>query len=335
MDNFNKLVLHPDFHKTIGELSKNEIFLPRDGSEQNSANLSLLTDSGKVTNLEEIKGYKLDAQNGSIEAKKFSYSAYDESWKKFSALEGSAFFTAHSLVLSGEKEYVPVTLATFNFYTRSKGIASKSHYIKYSDNPEVENTRDYIRDKVSFLLEYAPSRSLLFVDGPLISGDLYTIMVDATDKFLQKEIVPIFFVKNSASNIVTENIVGLRNQYNSDMHWLDNLLKPGERSCFFKYEDQVNKKNTKTFCYIKAFASGPQRIELHSNTYQMYVNSIPKIMDLILYLLLLQGSNKNPQLRTIAIAEVYAREVLHFIDIYKYFKEAKISPTLNQIRFGG
>ena len=67
----------------------------------------------------------------------------------------------------------------------------------------------------------------------------------------------------------------------------------------------------------------------------MYVNSIPKIMDLILYLLLLQGSNKNPQLRTIAIAEVYAREVLHFIDIYKYFKEAKISPTLNQIRFGG
>ena len=67
----------------------------------------------------------------------------------------------------------------------------------------------------------------------------------------------------------------------------------------------------------------------------MYPESIERIMELILYLLLVQGIKANPQLRPIAIAEAYARAVLKFIDINKYFEEAKITPTLNQIRFGG
>ena len=335
MNNFNKLILHPDFHKTIRELSNNNIFLPHHGSEQNLEFLGSLTDSGKIINLEEIRGYKLNAQNGCFEVSNFSFSSYDESWIKFSALEGLAYFTAHSLVVNGDNEYVPVAFVTFNFYTRSKAIIEKSSYIKYANDPTVEYTRDYIKDKVNFLLEFAPSHSLLFIDGPLISGDLYTIMVDATDKFLQKDIVPIYFVKNSNSNIVTSNIDSLGGQYHSDMHWLNTLLKPGERSCFFKYEDQINKKNTKVFCYIKAFDASPQRIEFSTSTYLSYIDSVPQIMDLILYLLLVQGSKTNPQLRTIAIAEAYARNVLRSININKYFKEAKISPTLNQVRFGG
>lgn len=335
MDGFKKLILHPNFEDTLRELSKKDIFLPNYGVEQKLTNLNFLTDSGKVSNLEEIKGYKLDALNGSNKARDYTFVAYDESWVKFAALEGTAYFTAHSTILTGEKDYLPMVMATFYFYTRSRAITSNSVHIKYAEDVEVAYTRDYLRDKVSFLLEYVPSHCILFIDGPIISGDLYTIIMDANEKFLQKEILPIFFVKNSTSNIVTSNTDGLRGQYNSDMHWLHTLLKPAERSCFFKYEDQVNRKNTKVFCYMKAFDSSPQRIEFHTDAYLIYKDSIQDVMDMVFYLMLVQGSKTNPQLRPIAIAEAYARSVLQVIDIDRYFKEAKISPTLNQVRFGG
>jgi len=335
MPDLNKIILHPDFYKTISELSNNNIFLPRTGEEYNFKALALQKDSGLLTNLEEIKAYKQNVQNGCNHSRKISFSAYDESFLKYLALEGTAYFTTHSLTLVGKEEYVPVALVTFYFYTRSKSILSRSSYIKFAEEPDIESKRDYLKDRINFLLEYTPEKTILFIDGPLIGGDLYTLMMDANEKFLKKEIVPIFFVKNSTSNIVSENIESLKGAYNSDMHWLHTVLKLGERSCFFKYEDQVNKKNSKVFCYIKAFDSGPQRVEMHTDTYLKYIASIPDIMDLILYLLCVQGSKTNSQLRPIAIAEAYARSILKSIDINRYFKEAKISPTLNQIRFGG
>lgn len=336
MQNFNKIIIHPNFRKTIDELSNNDIFLPKNAEEFNFKSLALQKDRGLLTNLEELKPYKQDIQNGWTQSKNISFSAYDESFLKYLALEGTAYFTTHSLIAVGKEEYAPVALATFYFYTRSKSILSKSSYIKYAEEPDIESKRDYLKDRINFLLEYTPRKTLLFIDGPLIGGDLYTLMIDANEKFLEKEIVPIFFVKNSTSNIVTENIESLRGLYNSDMHWLHNVLRLGERSCFFKYEDQVNKKNSKVFCYIKAFESGPQRVEMHTDTYlKYYIDAVPNIMDLILYLLCVQGSKTNPQLRPIAIAEAYARSILKSIDINRYFKEAKISPTLNQIRFGG
>ena len=330
-----KLIVHPDFFKTMQALSSSDIMLPNYGTEENSANSELLTDSGKITNLEEIKAYRIDARSGSRAAQEHTFAAYDETWAKFMASEGSAYMTIHSLILHGESDYLPLSLATFNFYTRSKEITSKSDHIKYAEKIEVEFSRDYIKDKAGFLIEYTPSHALLFVDGPLISGDLYTIMVDANSKFLEKGIFPIFFVKNSASNIVTSNIEDLRGKYNSDIHWLHNLLKPGERSCFFKYEDQVQRKNTKVFCYLKAFDSSPQRIEFHTDSYLAYAKQLDDVLDLILYLMYVQGSRTNPQLRPIAIAEKYARTVLKCVDINRFFAQTNMTPTINQIRFGG
>ncbi len=335
MDNLNRLVLHPDFERTIKELSDKSIFLPYVGNQDSPHILDFQTSGQLLTKLEEIKGYSLDPKKGSEASKQFLYSAYDESIMKFIALEGSAFFTAHSLIVAGDKEYIPVALATFRFYTRSESIVSKSEHIKFALDPEVEAKRDYMKDRLRFFLDYVPRKSLLFIDGPLIGGDLYTIMVDNNKKFLENEIVPIYFVKNSTSNIVTDNIKELKGKYNSDMHWLNLLLRPGERSAFFKYEDQVNKKNSKVFCYLKAFNSSPQRIEMHSDTFSKYGTSIKPIMDLLYYLLLVQGSLTNPQLRPIAIAEGYARSMIKFLDINQYFKKANITPTLNQVRFGG
>jgi hypothetical protein len=335
MEALNRLILHPDFEKIFKELSDKNIFIPSIG-DQNTPHDNYFPTSGQIiSNLEEIKGYSLDIKRGCEVTNKFLYSAYDESIMKFMALEGSAFFTAHSLVIIDNKEYIPVVFVSFNFYTRSKDIISKSSYIKYAIEPEIEFKRDYMKDRLHFLLKYSPPRSLLFIDGPLIGGDLYTISVDNNSKYLAKEIIPIYFVKNSISNIVTDNITGLKGKYNSDMHWVHTVLKPGERSCFFKYEDQVNKKNSKIFCYLKAFDSGPQRIEMHEDTYSKYLESMDDILGMILYLMYVNGIKTNAQIRPIIIAENYAREMLAFIDIHKYFKEINITPTLNQMRFGG
>ena len=212
MKDFNRLILHPDFRKTIDELADNRIFLPPSGEEHDLPHLNFSQNGGLTTNLEDIKGYNLNVKNGCRQKDKLRFSAYDESIMKFSALEGSAYFTSHSLVVVGSKQYVPVNLVTFYFYTRSQNILSKSKYIKFAFDPEVEAQRDCIIDRINFLVKYAPPRSLLFIDGALIAGDLYTYMISSIDKFLQKEIIPIFFVKNSRSNLVTKNIKQLKNE---------------------------------------------------------------------------------------------------------------------------
>src|SRR5450830_1172652 len=57
-------------------------------------------------------------------------------------------------------------------------------------------------------------------------------------------------VRLGAEYAVTENIDGLQGKFNSDMHWLNGLLRPGQRSSLFKYQDLHNSKNAKTFSYL-------------------------------------------------------------------------------------
>ena len=139
-----KLIVHPDFFKTLQALNSSDIFLPNYADEENFSKSELITDSGKITNLEEIKAYQIDAQCGGSAAQEYRFAAYDETWAKFMALEGTAYMTIHSLILCGESDYLPMSLATFYFYTRSKEITSKSDYIKYAESLDVEFTRDYI-----------------------------------------------------------------------------------------------------------------------------------------------------------------------------------------------
>ena len=294
-----------------------------------------IAEPGKVTALEEVAAYPVDASSGHEFAQDYTLCAYDESWLRFDALEGTAYFTTHALALVTETDYVPVVLATFYFYTRSQTMTAQSKFIKYSEAVDVDYRRDYLRDKVDFLLTHVPAKCLLLVDGPLLAGDLYTIMSDANEQLLEREILPVFFVKNSLSNVVTENIEGLQGKYNSDMHWLNELLRPGQRSSFFKYQDLHNVKNAKVFSYLKSFNTSPQRVEFHHKTYLRYEESIPRVMDLVYYLMLVQGSTTNPQVRPIAVAERYARSLLSYVDIDKQFRQARITPTMNQVRFGG
>lgn len=332
----NKLLLHPSFRDTVKEINKINISLPPIPSQVNMdlQNLIFPPNGELITPAEEISTYQLNAKEGEKLASSFrTIAAYDESINKFAGLEGNTYLTSHSLILLGDKDFLPINFLTLYFYTRSKEIVGKSSYIKYSLDPDIDSKKDYIKDKILFLEENVPNKSILFIDGPLIGGDVYTIMIHAINKFLDKDIIPVFFVKNSTSNLVTDNTKEIKDKFNSDMHWAYKILKPGQRTNFFRYADKNNVKNAKVFCYFKSFNSSPQRVEFHIETFNKYKKSIPDMMDIINYLIIVQGEHTNPQIRPIAIAEKYARETLHLIDLNMLMRNIGLNPTMNQERF--
>lgn len=332
----NKLIIDPKFEETIKELNEIEVSLPEfTNNIVFDNNDSFFTNNGQlVTPEKEIDKIKLNPKNTFQFLNDFSILGYDESIFNFNSLEGSAYFTSHSLILLGKEDYIPINYLTFYFYTRSKQIKEKSKYIKFSNDPIMSSKKDYIKDKISFLEQATPKQSLLLIDGPLIGGDVYTYMIRAIEKFSNRNIIPIFFVKNSSSNMVTDNIAEIRSKFNSDMHWSYNYLNEGECTNCFKYIDKVNPDNAKIFLYMKPFNISPQRIEMHVQTYLKYKNLLPNILDTIYYLILVQGKIKNPQVRLIAIAEIFARSILKMVNVDKLIKEVGITPTINQTRFG-
>ncbi len=331
----NKLIIHPNFYKVISDLNKRNVIMPYQPLDDSyDFNQNVFPPNGKLSStLKSIKKYKLNMHNGEkFDDEELAILAYDESVMKYLALEGTAYFVSHSLVLL-RNEYIPINYITFSFYTKSSEIASKSEVIKNTKNIEIENKKDYIQDRINFLLEHTPKNSILFIDGPLIGGDYYTYMIQSIKKFLEKNIITIFFVKNSSSNLVTDNIEELKNKYNSDLHWSHSFLKNGEYTNFFKYHDLVNPKNAKMFCYLKAGEFSPLRVEVNLETYSKYKKLIFKILDFIYYMILVQGDKKNPQMRLIAIAEKYAREFIKMIPLEKILNSSLINPTMNQARF--
>jgi len=212
-------------------------------------------------------------------------------------------------------------------------LENKTKYIKYTDNPDRNSHKEYVKDKLDFLLEHTPSGSVLFIDGGLIAGDYYTYMIDHMDKFLAKDIITVFFVKNSQSNLVTEQIDDYKNKFNSDLHWAFNFLKSGQRTTFFRYTERNEPKNSKIFCYLKGHNLSPQRVEFHVDVFKKYRNKIDTIMDFIYYLILVQGDLRNPQVRPIAIAEKYARAILQLPNIDNIMRYSGLMPTMNQVRF--
>jgi len=331
----NKLIIHPSFNETINDINSLNIRLPNKFASLDMDFQSFVfPPNGELLSVvEDIKPYDLDPKKGPAMMSGMNLAAYDESIVKFSALEGTAFLTSHSMVLLSELDYVPLNLLTLYFYTRSKQYIEKSNFIKFSNDPESDSKKDYVKDKLKLLLKHTPENSLLFIDGALIGGDHYVYTIQEIDEFEKKGIIPIYFIKNSSSNLVSDNISELQGKFNSDMHWAFNLLNSGQRSNFFVYADKKNKENAKVFCYLKSFNVSPQRIEMHVSTYKKIGKKIDDLMNLIYYLILVQGDKSNPQIRPIAIAEKYARETLHLIDLKEEMQGAGINPTMNQERF--
>lgn len=333
----SRLIFHSSFNDTITEIKKLKIRLPSNPSDlEMDFNAYNYPQNGELmSKVEEIGRFQLDPRKGREFCSKTPVCAYDESINRFEGLEGTAYLTSHSLIVHGSSDFIPVNLLSFHFYTRSRVLSHDSEHIKYSEDPETDSKRDYILDRKALLVENVPENSVVFIDGPLIGGQMTEQTMELNDLLLRKEIVPVFFVKNSTSNLVTEYIEGLKGRYNSDMHWAYTHLREGERTNLFRYVDQDHKNGdwAKVFCYLKAFNVSPHRIEMDIKTFRKYSDRISSLFDLSYYLLLAQGDLKNPQIRSIAIAEKYARATLNLINFVQMMKELGITPTMNQERF--
>jgi len=333
---YNKLLFHQNFRKTLFELRDLRIALPSNPSDLD-INFSLYNYpiNGKlVSEVEPIQKMKLNPIRGQeLYQDGIKFCGYDESINNFLGLEGSAYLTSHCLLIHDEFDFIPISLLTFYFYTRSKALTGQSQYIRFTEDPETDSKKDYINDRTNFLVENVPNNSILFIDGPLIGGQMSSHTIKLNKLLLEKGIIPIFFVKNSNSNLVTDNMTAFNKMFNSDMHWSYKYLNKGERTSLFRYVDKHNEKHAKIFCYIKGFNVSPQRIEIDIKTFEKYHNILNNIFDIIYYLLLAQGNLKNPQIRTISIAEKYARSTLKLINLIQTMKSLGITPTLNQERF--
>ncbi len=332
----NKLLLHPNFMKTIDDIKKVNITITQNPVQFDfDYSLTTFPTDGEIGLIEEMGCVDLDAKRGQEFSRIYIFSGYDESKLKYLTLEGDAFFTSHSLVIASKEDYIPVNFLTFYFYTRSKSISDGFPFCKYSEDHDADSNYDYVADRNKFLEDFSINNSILFIDGPLIGGNITAYTVDLVESLHTKGIIPIFFVKNSNSNLVTDNIPELKQKYNSDMHWSFNQLKIGQRTSLFIYKDEYNPQNAKVFCYLKALRVSPLRVEFHIETYIKCQDLINKILDMIYYLLLVHGDRRNPQIRPIAIAEKYARDTLNILDIYTLVKSSGLVPTMNQERFGG
>ncbi|MBN2487902.1 MAG: DNA double-strand break repair nuclease NurA [Methanosarcinaceae archaeon] len=338
---FGKIITHPDFFKSLIELKQKKIHLPNvaipESIDFNS--YPYPSSEGILSFLDSEKKYTLNPINGANLIKNgYLVAAYDESIDKFDALEGSAYLTAHSIIFLGETDYLPVVKLSFNFFTRSNLISAESEYIQHSEDVESKRKELYVNDRDDFFKEnfhYFPKNTIVLIDGPLIGGQISSYTTKLNAWMLEHDFIPIFIVKNSSSNLVTDHVEKLKNKFNSDMHWSYLLLKKGERTNFIQYQDRYNPNNGKVFCYIKPLDLSPQRVEFHISTLKKYgVDLLNSIMDLVCYLILVQGNEKNPQVRPIAIAEKFARESIKMMNLDLLMKRIGLVSTMNQERFG-
>ena len=301
---FNKILKDDFFDESLSEIKKDNIKSP---FLETTSNLFLSEPEGKLMNSsEDIKKTSLDPKYGEDLYKNSGrvFYAYDESIRKFNSLEGFAEFVSHSIVLLKD-EYYSLNSLTFNFFTNSQSLSEQSNHIKFLgtnyDLPAVLREQD----KIHLLQQYVAKNTIILIDGPLISGNAYVYMIKALKEFYNNNIIPIFFVKNSNSNLVTNSINKLSGLFNSDLHWSYNFLDESERTNFFYYQDLKNKDNAKAFCYLKCFeGKSPQRVEIELKTYKKHKDEIDLLMNCIQYFVIAQG------------------------------KKTGITPTMNQERFG-
>ncbi|MEQ9278092.1 MAG: DNA double-strand break repair nuclease NurA [Balneola sp.] len=330
----SKVILHPDFFRSIQEVqSTNVDILGR--PDFSNVNINDYVPSGVFEIIgNNIESIKCIPEKGREYIQSNIISGYDESKLKYQTLQGSADFISHTLMVFAGKNYVPVSTLTFYFYTKSKELSDRFDTIQYSEDINSLANYHYVTDRNKLLKEYSVKDSIVFIDGPLIGGNISSYNTALVDALHKKNVIPIFIVKNSDSSLITDNVNDLKFKYNSDLHWSYKFLNEGQRTNFFRYTDSVNPKNSKVYFYLKALNSSPQRIELHSSTFENLNGNIDFISDLIYYLQILNGDKSNPQIRPIYLAEKYCREVIKLSNTYKMIKESGLVPTMNQERFG-
>lgn len=336
---FSRLIVDPRFNEVLEDLSKKNIHADKPASYdfEYSDFVDSYNSNDSVFFLEHDRKLTLDPAVGPKILEGLTTCAYDESLVRISALEGSGFFISHSLVLISSEQYLPLTYLTFDFFTKSKTIADGNNSLTFTkDPPEIASKNKYIKDRKMMLNQYTPDNSILLVDGPLIGGQITEYNLQLNETLLERNVLPVFFVKNSDSALIVNSNPTLRDKYNSDFEWAYKTIHVGSMTSFAKYIDKtdVTKRKNKVFSYLKAFNAPPIRIEMHDTVYARIHSQLEELMSTLYYLILAQGDLRNPQPRPIAIAEGYAREAMKVIDFESVIHRTGIEPTMNFTRFG-
>lgn len=260
-------------------------------------------------------------------------SAYDESILELNSLEGKVRCIVHSAVIQNKVEYIPAAYVTLKFFTKSKLIRGKTSEftdIIRSDDIVKEISKEYIKEREFFLSKAAPNNSIIFIDGSMFSGAATSGNFILIKHLLSKGCLPIFFVKNSESTIITEKF-SFAKGYNSDLHWAFISLSQGEVSPIFAYTSKEGR--SKAMCFMKVFnGRSPVRIEFPLKEFEegRYGDDI---FDVIYYQFLANGSSSNLQPRIIQISEIYAREVLKSTNLYSEVERMGLTKSVNEERF--
>lgn len=261
--------------------------------------------------------------------------AYDESIAYYSTLEGKLAYVSHSLLFMYGGSYYPLNRLSLLFCTASKTINKQIKGSILADMWDVDTTInvEIAKQKGHFIVDNSFKNSILLIDGPLLAGDGLAYFHSSVKSLVDQNIIPVFIVKNSNSSLIVENTEGLKGEYNSDLHYANVVLKEGSRSLFYQYTDMDSNDKTKVFCYLKhKDHHSPIRVEFPTVAFNKNREAIESIMDLIYYLILAQGNLSNPQVRPIAVAEMYARDALKLINFKKDSVQMKLTPTMNEER---
>ena len=336
---FSRFIIDPRFDEVLDDLSKKNIHSGKSTSFELKSEdfFSENNNNDNVFFLNEEISLSLDPHVGYQTLGRISICAYDESLMRISALEGSGFFISHSLVLMDKEQYLPLTYLTFDFFTKSKFIADGNNALTFTkEPPEIASKKKYIEDRKRILIKFTPDNSILLIDGPLIGSQMTEYNLQLNEALLKRNIMSLFFVKNSNSSLIVDNDTKLRERYNSDFEWSYKTLQVGKMSNFAKYVDKTDSTNrrNKVFTYLKAFNAPPVRVEMHDSVYDRLHTELNEIMSAIYYLLLSQADIRNPQPRPIAISEKYAKAALSVLDFDSIIQRTGIKPTMNFTRFG-
>jgi len=284
--------------------------------------------------LEEVGScYHMDPADSSLMSQWNIY-GYDESTQDYRALEGDLMFCSSSVIKIEDRYMFNLTVLPYFVTSITKFRGHKDEEIHYAKNPAKARNKIMIKTKTESILESTDPNSIVLIDGPLVGGMASSYMVKMDDELRSKNCIPLYFIKNSDSRLLIKENPKLSREFNSDFHWAAQRLGENSRSAFFKYTDEHNPRNSKTFTYLKALAGFPERMEMHSSTYEKYHDLLPSIMNLIAYFYVVQGDYSNPQVRPVAIAEKFAREGLRILNIPVLLARLGFRPTINQVRFG-
>lgn len=335
---FKRALIVKKWDDTFRDLSNKKIIFTKEPSDFKIVEKIRDNKDAKISVLEKQNAILLDPENGNDTIKSYQIAAYDESIQNIQTLKGTVYFTCHCIIQLDDNDYYPICELTANYFTRVKSSVNKSdvfHFVDYLDQSssiESEYKKIYHDERKSLLQEHVNKNSILIVDGPLIGRMLSSRTIKMVRKLEEVGILSIFVTKNSDSMMLTNSVAP--GQYNSDLDWADGNLKAGQRSPFIMYKDQ-HAGHSEVFCYLKTFEYvSPLRISFFPEYLNKYQDLIISIMDMIYYLVLDQGTPKDPQVRMIHIAELYAKEIMKVANPYGKMIRMGLVPTINQSRFG-